>query len=43
MNVGSQLQGPAIVQMREATVVVDPNWQGRVDQLGTLVLEKRFT
>ena len=41
MGVGSELQGPAIVEFPEATCVVRPGWEGRVDEAGTLVLERR--
>ncbi len=37
---GSGVEGPAIVEFREATCVVRPGWRGVVDGVGTLVLEK---
>ena len=37
----STLTGPAIVEFPEATCVVRPDWEGRVDEAGTLVLERR--
>jgi N-methylhydantoinase A len=37
---GSEVEGPAIVEFREATCVVRPGWWGKVDGVGTLVLEK---
>ncbi|HET7479315.1 MAG TPA: hydantoinase/oxoprolinase family protein, partial [Rubrobacteraceae bacterium] len=37
---GSEVEGPAIVEFREATCVVRPGWRGTVDEVGTLVLEK---
>ncbi|HEX2729342.1 MAG TPA: hydantoinase/oxoprolinase family protein [Rubrobacteraceae bacterium] len=40
MGKGSEVVGPAIVEFREATCVVRPGWQGVVDGVGTLVLEK---
>ena len=41
MGEGSQVEGPAVVEFRESTCVVRPGWSGRVDGVGTLVLEKR--
>jgi N-methylhydantoinase A len=38
LGAGSQLSGPAIVELGEATCVARPNWQGEVDESGTLVL-----
>ncbi|MGH3147681.1 MAG: hydantoinase/oxoprolinase family protein, partial [Rubrobacter sp.] len=40
MGEGSKVEGPAIVEFKEATCVVSPGWRGRVDRVGTLVLEK---
>jgi len=40
MGVGSEVEGPAIVEFREATFVVRPGWRGKVDDVGTLVMEK---
>ncbi len=39
MGVGSRLEGPALVEMPEATVVVPPGWRGQIDRCGTLILE----
>ncbi len=36
---GLEIAGPAVCELREATVVVAPGWHGRVDPAGTLVLE----
>ena len=33
-------EGPAIVELAEATCVVRPGWRGRVDDTGTLVLTR---
>jgi N-methylhydantoinase A len=41
MGEGSGVQGPAIVEFKESTCVVRLGWQGAVDNVGTLVLEKR--
>ena len=37
---GSEVEGPTIVEFREATCVVRPGWRGVVDSVGTLVLEQ---
>jgi N-methylhydantoinase A len=36
---GAQLAGPAIMSMREATVVINPGWVGTIDSQGTLILK----
>jgi N-methylhydantoinase A len=41
LGAGSEVEGPAIVEFLEATCVVRPGWRGRVDEHGTLVLERR--
>ena len=40
MGAGSRVEGPAIVELREATCLVRPGWAGAVDEAGTLVLER---
>ena len=40
MGRGSEVEGPAVVEFAEATCVVRPGWRGRVDEVGTLVLER---
>ncbi|MDQ4018588.1 MAG: hydantoinase/oxoprolinase family protein, partial [Actinomycetota bacterium] len=40
LGAGSELTGPAIVELAEATCVVRPGWRGRVDEVGTLVLQR---
>ena len=40
MGRGSEVEGPAIVEFREATCVVRPGWRGAVDGVGNLVLER---
>jgi N-methylhydantoinase A len=40
MFAGSEAVGPAIVEFREATCLVRPGWRGRVDPIGTLVLDR---
>ena len=39
MGAGSAVEGPAVVELPEATCLVRPGWSGRVDGVGTLVLE----
>jgi N-methylhydantoinase A len=41
LGVGSQLQGPAVVEFAESTLLVRPGWQASVDEVGTLNLERR--
>ncbi|MBA2535029.1 MAG: hydantoinase/oxoprolinase family protein, partial [Rubrobacter sp.] len=41
MGLGSEVEGPAIVEFKESTCVVRPGWRGAVDDVGTLVLERR--
>jgi N-methylhydantoinase A len=36
---GTELAGPAVVELAESTVVVPPGWSGRVDHTGTICLE----
>jgi N-methylhydantoinase A len=38
---GSELQGPAVVEFAESTLLALPGWRVRVDEIGTLVLERR--
>jgi N-methylhydantoinase A len=38
LPLGFAFTGPAIVEEETATTTVPPNWQGRVDQLGNLIL-----
>jgi N-methylhydantoinase A len=37
---GDLVQGPAVCELPEATVVVPPGWRGGVDDAGTLTLER---
>jgi len=41
MGRGSPVEGPAVVAFPEATCLVRPGWAGVVDEVGTLVLERR--
>jgi N-methylhydantoinase A len=38
---GNRLPGPAIVTEYSATTLVPPEWSGRVDAIGNLILEPR--
>jgi N-methylhydantoinase A len=38
---GSQITGPAIVELAESTLLVAPGWSGAVDATGTIVLKAR--
>jgi N-methylhydantoinase A len=40
---GSELHGPALCALPEATLLVPPGWDGRVDGHGTIVLELAAT
>jgi len=37
---GQSLEGPAIVALPEATLVVAPGWRGETDDAGTVILER---
>ena len=41
MGRGSEVSGPAIVEFKESTCVVRPGWSGKVDDVGTLILERK--
>jgi N-methylhydantoinase A len=38
LGAGDELEGPAIVELAEATCVLRPGWRARVDEAGTMVL-----
>jgi N-methylhydantoinase A len=40
LGVGSELQGPAVVEFAESTLFVRPGWRASVDEIGTLTLER---
>jgi N-methylhydantoinase A len=40
MGAGAEVGGPALVEFAEATCVVAAGWSGRVDEAGSLVLER---
>ncbi len=37
---GARVEGPAVVELPESTVLVPPGWSGDVDDTGTLRLER---
>lgn len=39
MGKSSEVEGPAVVEFAESTCVVRPGWGGKVDDVGTLILE----
>jgi N-methylhydantoinase A len=41
LGMGSELQGPAVVEFAESTLFVGPRWRATVDEIGTLDLERR--
>ena len=41
LGVGSALQGPAVVEFAESTLLVRPGWRATVDGVGTIELEHR--
>jgi N-methylhydantoinase A len=41
LGAGSELNGPAVVEFAESTLVIRPGWQATVDEIGTLDLERR--
>ena len=40
LKAGYTLEGPAIIQEKEATTLVEKQWRLRVDQFGNLIIEK---
>jgi N-methylhydantoinase A len=40
LEAGAELEGPAVCELPEATVVVPPRWRGEVRADGTLILER---
>ena len=41
LGAGSEINGPAVVEFAESTLVIRPRWQATVDEIGTLDLERR--
>jgi N-methylhydantoinase A len=39
-EVGTEIRGPAVVELPESTVLVSPRWSGEVDQNGTIRLSR---
>lgn len=37
---GNEIEGPAIIEQYDSTTVLNPDWTGRVDEWGSLVLSK---
>jgi hypothetical protein len=37
---GARIDGPAIVSEATGTTMIEPGWQGRIDALGNLILER---
>lgn len=40
-SAGTRIEGPALCALPEATLLVPPGWQGRVDDSGTITLQRR--
>ena len=40
LGAGTELEGPAVWQGPEATLAIPQGWRGRVDDAGTVVLER---
>ncbi|MDP8950049.1 MAG: hydantoinase/oxoprolinase family protein [Actinomycetota bacterium] len=40
MGVGSEVEGPAVIEFAESTCVVRLGWSGKIDEAGTLILER---
>jgi N-methylhydantoinase A len=38
---GQTLQGPAIIEERETTIVIPPEWDAKIDQIGCVIAERR--
>jgi N-methylhydantoinase A len=41
LRAGNRISGPAIVTEYSATTLIPPEWSGRVDRIGNLILEPR--
>ena len=37
---GTKLEGPAVVELPESTLLVPPGWSGEVDETGTIRIER---
>jgi N-methylhydantoinase A len=40
MSAGTKVEGPCIIEFAEATAIVRPSWSGKVDDVGTLVVNR---
>ncbi|NIJ09229.1 N-methylhydantoinase A [Sphingomonas vulcanisoli] len=40
LEIGARLEGPAIIEQFDSTVVVNPGWRGRVDEFRNLIIER---
>jgi N-methylhydantoinase A/oxoprolinase/acetone carboxylase beta subunit len=40
LGAGAKLNGPAILEQYDSTVVIPPRWRATVDPFGTLVMER---
>lgn len=36
---GCEVEGPAVIEERTTTIIVHPNWKGKVDQYGNFIME----
>ncbi|AHM03400.1 5-oxoprolinase [Roseibacterium elongatum DSM 19469] len=41
LPVGARISGPAVVSEDTGTTMIEPGWQGRIDALGNMILERR--
>jgi N-methylhydantoinase A len=41
LPVGADIQGPAILEQPDATVLVDPDLKARIDDLGNVIMERK--
>jgi len=41
LEAGNEIRGPAIVEQYDSTTVINPGWDGRLDEWGSLVLTRK--
>ncbi len=41
LPIGAEITGPAILEQADATIVIDPGLEGRVDRFGNLIVERQ--
>ncbi len=41
LKAGDEIEGPAIVEEYDSTVVVAPDWNARIDDVGSLIMERQ--